>query len=157
MVNRFFYIFILVFILSCTSKKKLCFNKAHNFNKELFAKLIDTNCFYIKKYKIDINDESSLYIQESNALLKKIKPFIRFLSNGKFEYYYDINSFNLRKPIYGNYKFRNDTIEACREYYSAQSGRYYSTTFFIFKDSIIEEIAFSVDNGTRTIYQKKCK
>ena len=156
MVNKIFYIIIFGIFISCNSRRELCFSKKNIIDIQLFNKYIDTNCIYIKKYHVDINDGNSLFIQTSNALLKEIKPCIRFLSNGKFEYYYDITSYNLRKPIYGNYKFRNDTIEACRAYYSAQSGRHFGTVIFILKDSIIEERAFSVDNGTRVIYQKKC-
>lgn len=157
MVSKIFYLLIFGFFISCNSKRELCLSKTNIIDIQLFNKYIDTNCIYIKKYKIDINDENSLFIKESNALIKETKPCIRFLRNGKFEYYNDLNSFNLRKPVYGNYKFRNDTIEVCREYYSPQSGYYFGTSIFVIKDSIIEERNFPIENGITTIYEKKCK
>jgi hypothetical protein len=76
-------------------------NKTNNIDIQLFIKYIDTNCINIKsinRYK----NVNSLIIKEFNVLIKQTKP----LRNGKFEYYNDLNSFNLRKPVYGYYKFR---------------------------------------------------
>lgn len=124
----------------------------------MFNRFIDINCIYIKKCKIDNNDDKSNFIKNENMLMLQLKPCIKFYSAGKLKYYHNLNSFeNFGKPSIGYFRIYNNTIEACREYYSPQSGYYFGTSIFIIKDSIIEERSFPIKNGITTIYEKRCK
>lgn len=158
MVNRYMLFVIFNVLFSCKSKTELCFKKNINFDNKLFNVLIDTNFIYIKQYVTDVNDAKSKFIENENILIKNKKPCIVFSGNGKYKYFYDFNSFeNSRKTIIGKYRFSNDTIFTCREYYSAQAGKYFGNSIMIVKDSIIEEKSFPTDNGIISSYIKTSK
>ena len=156
MVKSILYILIFYSFLSCNSKRVSCNYINNQLELNLLFKSIDTNCIYIKKKIINVNDENSKFIENENNLIKEKMPCFRFTYKGKIEFYYDLTSYEkFKKPIIGSYRFYNDTIEVCREYYSVQSGKYIESSVFIIKDSTIEEKKFPIDNGITTIYEKK--
>lgn len=158
MVNRLILFTIIIFITACKSRTELCFNNDNNFNNVLFSSFIDTNCVYVQQNIKDVNNAKSKFILEENILIENKKPCITFSGNGHYKYYYDFNSFeNSRKTIIGKYRFSNDTIFTCREYYSAQAGKYFGNSIMIVKDSIIEEKSFPTDNGIISSYIKTSK
>lgn len=130
--------------------------KQNKFNEDLFNKLTDTNCFFIKNKIIDINNNKNKFIENENILLEKNKPVIKFFRNGEILFFDNLNSFNkLENPIKGIFRVYNDTIEVMREYYSVQAGKFHESSFFIFEDSIIVEKNFPKDNGINVIYKKE--
>ena len=137
---------------SCTSKKESCLGASHNIDKERVSVLIDTGCVYIQKYLVDLGGSDSSFLEQENIFIRKARPGIRFFGNGRFAYYNEY----LKNPSYGTYKFYNDTIEVCREYYSVQSGKHFSTSIFIFQDSIIVEKGYPIDKRAIKIYSREC-
>jgi len=148
------YIVVLLLILSCNTKKTYCNDEINKFNKILFNRMIDTNALYILEYIADSNKgPSNKFIESENDLIKKIRPCIKFHDNGNFIFHQEYLSYkNKQKPTFGKYKFYNDTIETCREYYSVQSGKYYGKSIITLKDSLLVES--NINNSIIKIYSK---
>ncbi|WP_396178414.1 hypothetical protein [Flavobacterium sp.] len=157
MVNKALLILFFFYFVSCNSRKQLCFENVNHIDTNFAISSIDTNCIYIQKYISNVNEVNSKFIKQENKLINENKPVIKFKNNGKIEFYYNKISFDeFKRPLYGNYRFYNDTIKVCREYYSAQSGTYYGISIFILKDSVLEEKSFPFDNGLLITYEKNC-
>jgi len=146
------FTFMLLGVVSCNSRKDLCFKSDSKKNFDLSTLNIDTNAVYVKEYIVDkVDNNESLFIKETNSLLKETKPCIKFYSNGKFAFYQELKAFEeLKKPTYGVYFVSNDTLFLCRKHYSVQSGNYYDSSVFIVKDSMLIEI----NDNNNSFYKK---
>jgi len=130
-----FVISITLVTISCKSVEKTCFNNKLGWKYNI-EKLLDTSRVYIAVDIVDQKkDTNDLFIKNERLLIKKVKPGIKFYSNGKFAYFTETTSINYtEKAIYGQYRVYNDTIQICRQYWSAQAGKRYASKFLIIND-----------------------
>ncbi len=121
--------------ISCKSVEKICFNNKLGWNHNI-ERLLDTSRVYIEVDIVDQKkDTNDLFIKNSRLHIKKFKPGIKFYRNGKFAYFTETTSVKYtEKAIYGQYRVYNDTIRLCRQYWSAQAGKYYASNFLIIND-----------------------
>ena len=118
--------------------------------------MLDTTQLYIKTELVSkVRDTSDLFLKNEKQLIKKIKPAIKFYKNGKFEYFTltDITNQNYT-AIQGEYIIYNDTIKICRQYWSAQTGKYYESELLIINS---QGVLQTVSDDIISIFKKSEK
>lgn len=135
-------------IFSCKSVEKLCFKSSSNWDYKI-DRLLDTTQLYLKTELVSkVQDTGDLFLKNEKQRIKKSKPAIKFYENGKFEYFTQTDNTNQNyKVIQGEYRIYNDTIKICREYWSAQAGKYYDSELLIINSqgilqTVSEDIIF---------------
>jgi hypothetical protein len=146
------FIFFNCFFFSCKTVEKVCFKSKSDWNYQI-EKILDTTKLYVETELISkVRDSSDLFLKNENKLIEKNRPAIKFYGNGKFDYYTQTVSPNYSKmAIHGQYRIYNDTIQTCRQFWSAQSGKYYESEFFIINS---EGILQTVSNDIISVYKK---
>ena len=139
-------------IFSCKTAEKVCFKSKSNWNYQI-EKILDTTKLYVETELISkVRDSNDLFLKNENKLIKKNRPAIKFYGNGKFDYFTQTDSPDYSKmAIHGQYRIYNNTIQICRQYWSAQSGKYYGSEIFIINS---EGILQTVSEDIISVYKK---
>lgn len=149
------FICFISLIFSCQSVEKLCFRSNSNWDYKI-DRILDINQLYLKTEIISkVRNTSDLFLKNENQLIKKFKPAIKFYGNGKFEYLMqtDITSQNYT-GIHEEYRIYNDTIKICRQYWSAQTGKYYDSELLIINS---QGVLQTVSDDIISIFKKSEK
>ena len=150
--------YIIIFVcfthlfFSCKTTEKVCFKSKSDWNYQI-EKILDTTKLYVETELISkVRDTSDIFLKNENKLIKKNRPAIKFYGNGKFDYFTQTDSPDYSKmAIHGQYRIYNNTIQICRQYWSAQSGKYYGSEIFIINS---EGILQTISEDIISVYKK---